>query len=607
MNAHTLLAFAVPALTALMISALLTPLMRRIAGSLGIVATPKDDRWHKGRVPMLGGVAVALAAISSTLIWARPEPGVLLWSLSGSLLFVVGLTDDVVRMKPSTKLTAQIACACLIVLVIPVPRWVGLPAIDTLIAILWVVGVTNALNLLDNMDGLCAGIAAIAAIAFSAGLHGVDPGALTFAAALAGACAGFLFYNFQPASIFLGDSGSLFLGSSLAALSLSAGPPGGKRGVVSSMAVPVLLMLIPIFDTTFVTISRKLSARPASRGGRDHTSHRLVALGFSERQAVLMCYALAAGGGSIAVLLGRTSIPEANILMALLLVVLLLLAVQLGRVKVYDGADYSVLRDTRYTPLIVELMYKRRIFEVLLDLCLVTIAYYAAYVIRFDRDFPLYYDQFEQSLPIVIASELVVFFIMGLYRGVWRHVSIADLTTYAKSVAGGTLVSIIAVVYVYRFEGYSRGVFAINAMALTLLIVGSRASFRVIGELAARYGGAGRRAIVYGAGDGGALVIRELRNNPRYSYRPIAMIDDDGGKQRTRILGVPVLGTLETLPDLIARHQPEAVIVSTTNLAAQRLAHLQDVCFESGTDLLQLDLRLLQVHRAAASRQPDRV
>jgi UDP-GlcNAc:undecaprenyl-phosphate GlcNAc-1-phosphate transferase len=495
MNLDAMPGFALPALTALLVSALLTPLMRRLAGTLGMVAAVREDRWHTGRVPILGGVAVAIATLCATLLWAGPEPGVWLWLLAGSLLFVVGLTDDFVRLKPSTKLTAQIACACLIVLVIPVPQLVGSPGIDTVMAILWVVGVTNALNLLDNMDGLCAGVAAIAAIAYSAGLDGGDPGALAFAAALAGACTGFLFYNFHPASIFLGDSGSLFVGSSLAALSLGAGRAEGRRGLMSSMAVPVLLMLIPIFDTTFVTISRKLAARPASRGGRDHTSHRLVALGFSERQAVLMWYGFAAAAGSVAVLFARASAPRANILMALLVVALLVLAVQLGRVMVYDGADYSVLRRAPHTPP-VDLMYKRRIVEVLLDLCLVTVAHYVTYLIRLDRDPRLSYAQVEQSLPIVIAAQLVMFFVSGLYRGAWHPVRIADLPRFATAVAGGSMASLIAVVYVCRIEAYSAGTFAVNGLILTVLIAGSRASFRVIGALVAQRGG-GRRPHVW--------------------------------------------------------------------------------------------------------------
>jgi len=590
--------FAAPALIALVIGAALTPIMGRIALAVGIVAHPKADRWHKGRVPMLGGVAVAVASVAGMLIVIVPPPGPVLWALvAGSLMFGVGLVDDVLNIKPSTKLTAQIAVACLVVLLLEPPRWTHLLAIDTVLSILWVVGITNALNLLDNMDGLCAGIAAIAALFFAAGLHGADPIALAFAGGITGGCLAFLLYNFHPARIFMGDSGSLFLGASLASLSLTTAARHGTRGVISAMAVPVLLMLIPIFDTTFVTISRKLSFRAASTGGRDHTSHRLVALGFSERQAVLMCYLLAASGGGVAVLLGRTSLPETNILLALLVIGMLLLAVQLGRVKVYDGADYSVLTSGRYTPLIVDVMYKRRIFEVLLDMGLVTIAYYAAYVIRFDKEFSIYYDQFERSLPIVIACELVVFFAMGLYRGVWRYLSVADLTTYVKCVGGGTLASVMAIVYAYRFEGFSRGVFVINAMAVTLLLIGSRASFRMFGELAARYRKTGRGAVIYGAGDAAALLIRELRNNPQHALRAIALIDDDPAKQRSRILGVPVLGTLDDLAAIIGRDQPEAVIVSSSKIPLDRRSRLAEICYNSGTEVLQLDFRLSTMHR----------
>ena len=594
--------FLVPALSGLIISAILTPLTGWLAKTLDIVAIPKADRWHDRRVPLLGGVAVTLAAVTGVLLHVIPAPGVVLWSIvAGGLMFGVGLVDDLLRIKPNTKLTAQIAIACLVVLVVPAPHWVGVVAVDTVITILWIVGITNALNLLDNMDGLCAGIAAIAAVAYAAGVQGADPAAVAFAAAIAGACTGFLLYNFQPASIFMGDSGSLFLGGSLATLAVGVSPADGKPGFISAMAVPVILMLIPIFDTTFVTISRKLSFRKASTGGRDHTSHRLVALGFSEREAVVMCYVLAAASGASAVLLGRTSLPEAKIIVTLLVVLLVLLAVQLGKVKVYDGRDYAVLHSTRITPLIVNVMYKRRIFEVLLDLCLITVAYYAAYVIRFDKDFPVYYGLFEKSLPIVIACELIVFFAVGLYRGLWRYLSIADLTTYAKCVAGGTLVSVMAIVYVYRFEGFSRGVFVINAMALALLLIGSRVSFRVFGDLAARHKGGGRAAVIYGAGDGGVLLIRELRSNPTHGYRPLVLIDDDATRQRKRILGVPVVGTLDELPDIIGRFRPEAVIVSTPKVGLERFARVHDICYQSGTELLQLDLRLLKLQPSGGS------
>ena len=356
----------------------------------------------------------------------------------GTTLFAVGLVDDRLQLKPGTKLSAHIVVACAIVVYGLQLHWTGSPLLNSLLTILWIVGITNAFNLLDNMDGLCAGIAAITAAAVYASLGSGTPGAVVASAAVAGAALGFLVYNFAPASIFLGDSGSLFLGGTLSLLALSR-EPVAHRGVLATLAVPVLLLLLPIFDTTFVTISRKLAARSASQGGRDHTSHRLVALGFSERHAILVLYALAAAGGLAAFGLSRANV-EFNGFGALLLIGLVLLGVGLARVTVYDGNDFTVLRDWSFTPLLVELTYKRRVFEVVLDTCLIGVAYYLAYALRFAEEFhPLYYDLFVRSLPIVIACQLTGLFVAGVYRGVWRYITLTDLSMYVKGVGLGTL------------------------------------------------------------------------------------------------------------------------------------------------------------------------
>jgi len=472
--------------------------------------------------------------------------------------------------------------------------WTGGAALNSFITIFWIVGVTNAFNLLDNMDGLCAGIAAITAIALSWSL-GPDQQALRiFSAALAGASCGFLVFNFNPASIFMGDAGSLFLGATLAVMTSNT-EARGQTGAVSALIVPVLLILIPIFDTTFVTVSRKLSARAASTGGRDHTSHRLVALGFTERQAVLLLYAFAALAAGAAIGLRGRDFREAVVLLALLVVGLALLGVRLAGVSVYGGSDFGLLRDKPFTRLLADFTYKRRIFEVLLDACLVAIAYYSSYVIRFDATFPVYYESFVRTLPLAIACHLAGLFAAGVYRGVWRYIGIADLTAYVKGVAFGTLTTIIAVVFLYRYDRFSRGVFVINTMALFLLLIGSRLSFRALGELAGRYRPNGRAALIYGAGDGGALLVRELRNNPLYGYQPIGFIDDDSAKIRKRIHGLPVFGGVRDLPEIIGRNRPDVVIVSTKNIPAERLVDLHRLCFESGTALMQMDFRLQEL------------
>ncbi len=156
--------------------------------------------------------------------------------------------------------------------------------------------------------------------------------------------------------------------------------------MISTLIVPVLILLLPIFDTTFVTISRKLSARAASQGGRDHTSHRLVALGFSERQATLLLYCLAGVGGAVAIGLKKANVESLGVA-CLLLVGIVLLAIQLARVHVYDGDDFALLRGRAFTPLLTRMTHKRRIFELALDTCLISIAYYLAYALRFAEDF----------------------------------------------------------------------------------------------------------------------------------------------------------------------------------------------------------------------------
>jgi UDP-GlcNAc:undecaprenyl-phosphate/decaprenyl-phosphate GlcNAc-1-phosphate transferase len=338
-----------------------------------------------------------------------------------------------------------------------------------------------------------------------------------------------------------------------------------------------------------------LSTRSAAQGGRDHTSHRLVAMGFSERRAVLMLYLLAAAGGAAAVLGRHSDLFGALLVGPLLLIALALFGIQLARVKVYDGEDFSLLVGKPYTPLLVNLTYKRRVFELLLDVLLVMFSYYAAYVIRFDQDLKYYYPLFVQSLPIVIGCHLLSFFVVGVYRGMWQYISLGDLTTYAKGIALGVLSSVVMLVYVNRFTGYSRGVFAIHGMMLALLLVGTRLSFRVIGEAAGRHRRSGRRAVIYGAGDGGALLLRELRNNGSYQYEAIGFLDDDPSKARRKVLGVPVIGGVDKLEKIIAEHQPEVVIVSTAKIDAARLARIQHICYASGTQLLQMHFSLEQV------------
>jgi UDP-GlcNAc:undecaprenyl-phosphate GlcNAc-1-phosphate transferase len=561
------------------VSAALVPLCRRVALQRGYIARPREDRWHKKPTALLGGVAIAATVLGLSVLTGNARP-MLLPFTAGALIFVVGVTDDVLSLKPSTKLIAEIALASLLVFFDYRMHWTISLTVDTLLTLVWIVGVTNAFNLLDNMDGLCAGIALIVGASLLAGLvarAGITPES-QYLALLLGATSGFLIYNMYPASIFMGDGGSLFLGLTLAALTLSTGNTKlGRSNVLSIVAAPVLVLLIPIFDTTLVTISRLRSGRPVSQGGRDHSSHRLVAIGLSERAAVRVLWTLGAAAGLIGFAVRRVSEDWAGPIAAIFILAMVVFAVYLAHVRVYEHADEAVQRGA-VTPFVANFMYKRRVAEVMLDLCLVSIAYYSAWRLRFEGEqWGVYFPHFLRSLPIVLAAQLVALFIVGAYRGAWRYFGLMDSVVFMKGVLLGTTGIVVTITFINRFDNYSRSVFVIYAALLMLILGASRASFRLIAEYVRRRR-AGIQLVIYGAGDAGSLIVRELLNDGHENYRMLGFVDDDRAKHRLRLHGYPVLGGFEELQCLIAAHGVDLIVISARDFDASRRRALEQAC-----------------------------
>src|SRR4051812_2496345 len=364
----------------------LTLLARHAANRFGFVAAPRKDRWHQKPTALMGGVAIYMAFAAGYVIFV-PNLRVTLPVLAGgTLLFVTGLVDDRHQIKPYAKLVLQLIAAAIVVysgLHLP---WVNYEWVNDFLTIFWLVGITNAINLLDNMDGLAAGVAVIscAFLALTFLLNGQTTEAV-MPALLGGAALGFLVFNFSPATIFMGDCGSMFIGFMLSGTALLSNT-ARFRSLTSVLLTPVLILLIPIFDTCMVTITRQLSGRPISQGGRDHTSHRLVALGISERRAVLMLYLFATVTGVLALMV---RLLETTVILALVpcfALAVLFLGLYLGKVRVYEEGAQP--QGFRIINAIAGFSYKRRIFEVLLDAVLVTLAYYAAYVLRWDGNLP---------------------------------------------------------------------------------------------------------------------------------------------------------------------------------------------------------------------------
>jgi len=589
---------AAPFALSLVLSLVFVPVARAIATRLGFVAKPREDRWHKRPVAMFGGVGIAASLCTSVAVFGiGRELAVIIGA--ASLMFLVGFADDVLSLKPSTKLVAQIAGASVLLFFGYRLNWMHSETLDTILTLVWVVGMTNAFNLLDNMDGLCGGIALIVGGSL---LIGLLPGAgahafaeARYLAMLLGAIGGFLVYNVYPASIFMGDSGSLLLGFSFAAVTLSAErTTAGRTDVLSIVAAPVLVLLIPIFDTSLVTLSRWFSGRRASQGGRDHSSHRLVAIGLSERGAVALLWALAAVGGGLGIAIDFKSqswtVAAAGFAFVLAMV---LFAVYLAGIRVYDDADTQP--ESGVTPIVVEFMYKRRVAEVLLDCALVSLCYYTAYRLRFEdpHEFARNFDLFSRSFPIVVATQMIAFFAVGVYRGVWRHFGLIDSLTVAKGVFIGALSAELFIAYVryYQFLAYSRTVFAIYAVFLLIAVTLTRASFRLVGEFVQRQRRSGTRVVIYGAGDGGGLVIRELLNQDP-DNRLVGFVDDDPRKAGIRVMGYPVLGGYSALTVLINASSVDAIVISARTMPPERLNNLTTLCSARGVRLSRLRVGL---------------
>ena len=603
-------AVAKPFLVALGLSLALVPLCRLLALRVGRVAHPREDRWHGRPVALLGGVAIGLSLFVGAAAFGlvTQVPVLLACAL---LMFLTGLTDDLVNLKPSTKLIVQITLGSVLLFFDYRLNWVHSVTLDSLLTLVWVVGMTNAFNLLDNMDGLCAGIALIVGAALLIDLLPGSSGAafadVRYLALLLGATGGFLVYNINPASIFMGDSGSLLLGFSFAAVTLSSSHEGaGRSDILSIVAAPLFVLMIPIFDTTLVTVSRVLSGRSAAQGGRDHSSHRLVAIGLSERRAVAVLWLFAAIGGAIGVAVDYLSRSWVSLAALTFLIGMALFAAYLAGIRVYDEDDERV-REHRLTPIVIDFMYKRRVAEVLLDFCLVAISYYAAYKLRFEdpEDFMKNFAIFSRLLPLVMAAQMVAFFIVGVYRGTWRYFGMMDTVVVAKGVFLGAVSAQLVILYAHRFFSYSRAVFIIYSVLLLLAVTLSRASFRLVGEYILRKRQSGRRVVIYGAGDGGNLVMRELQNGDE-AVRLLGFVDDDRRKVGIRVHGFPVLGDFGALAELIRQGGVDRVVISDARLAGERLGELRALCSRHGVALTRLLLGLEELVVVASEPAQNR-
>jgi len=554
-----------------------TPLARRV------VAAPRHDRWHTTATPLLGGVGIYagfLVGVGAALaVGAIPANGETLGILTGAtILFVAGFADDVFSLGPIPKLAAQLLAAAAVLAGGTTIQLVHNEVLADAIAVLWLVGMTNAFNLLDNMDGLAATLAGIAAAFFAIDAVTVHPnnGVLVVSLALALACAGFLPFNLRPrsaASVFMGDSGSQVLGFTLAALGLTASWKTAGT-TVATLLLPILVLAVPLLDTSLVTILRLMDGRPVYQGGRDHTSHRLVYHGLTERRAVVLLAFVSAGLGATSLtynVLGNGWITLIGVLLTFALLV------QFG----------SLLADVEQHPDSVRgrsvlgafVSNPRRLVESVVDFALITASFTAAYYLR-QRGSGTDYERhiFLVSLPIVLVARYLAFIPFGLYRGVWRYAGARDAVSIVAAVVVSEVVAYGFLAATQVWGSFPRSVFVIDAVLCTILIGASRfwerAAARFLGSFIA--GGKRQRTLIVGAGRAGRSLLRELRETP--GEHVVGFVDDDSRLRGRRLQGVAVVGGIGEIGSILASSRPDTVLVTIPDAPREQLDRIIEGC-----------------------------
>jgi len=577
-----------PALVALVVALLLTPVAMRLAPRLGAVDKPSAERWHDRATPLLGGIAITAAIVTALLVFGDGGPRI--WATIGGVLLLhgVGLVDDIRGVRPANKLVAQMVAAGILLLGGVRAGWPEDAIWSVPLTVFWVLGITNALNLLDNMDGLAAGIAGISGLAIAFCLLPFDYGheAVIVALAVAGAALGFLPFNRHPARIFMGDSGSLPLGFGLAAATLlGTHQEAGHLAVV--LAGPLLALAVPILDTTFVSVLRKWHGRGISQGGRDHLSHRLVALGIPERQAVRLLWGLAAVFGGAAVAGSRLGLVSSFLLLVMAILVSCLFGVVLGRVKVYTtvAVPAEAARTLQFRQTVLN--YLRALAPIGADFVLCTVAYVASYLLRYEGVIPD--DEqavLEASLPVVVAAQLAALAMERVYRGVWRYFGTQDALRLARGCIAAGVVTALIVMFGWRNAKFSRAVLILDPALLVLLLFGARALARILSDALGRFPEDGMRVLVVGGGESGAMCLRALRARGDGHVTPVGILDDDPSLKKRLFHGVPVLGSRADLERVLAELRPEEVVLSTLPEDEHEIAALRDAAEEVGARLI---------------------
>ncbi len=546
-------------LVSLLIASVGGLLAGKLARRLGALARPVSEEGGREAIPLLGGLAiVAAAGIAQALCGGAT---VLTLAAAGALL-AVGFVDDLVALSPGKKLGLQFLVVGGFVLAHGAFKLTGVGWLDPALVVLWLVACVNAFNLIDGLDGLAAGIGVVvsgttAAVGY---LHG-DAALVGAGLATAGALVGFLFYNWRPATLLMGDCGALPMGFLLGLEALGAGE-ATANSALSRLAVPALVMFVPLLDVAVVSLSRLAGDRALSRRGDDHCHYRLLAMGLSVARVDLVCWSAAAVASLCAVALSALS--HERVLATLPFLFTAAGTVALFMVDLtFDGREPSRMYATagRLARVILSLGYKRRLADVALDLGLIAAAYLGAFQVRLDFEVgPALTAALTTGLVSVWLAAYTGLVIAGVYRAVWRYAGPSDAVRLLNGcVLAGVLVWVVAHFAPLPLSGSVLFLFVLLLFNLLLI---TRRSFRVLRKGVMALAAKPESALVVGVGKLGEAAVRHLQSLHEERVSVVGLLDDDPFMRGKLVHGVEVLGTAAEIEQIFSAVPFQQVVLA---------------------------------------------
>ena len=618
--------YAISFILPLLLCLFWTPLVIRFAHKIGAVDKPDPRKVHQQITPRLGGLAIFLSCgisfliltfifrdLSAELAENIFPAAMILFCLT--LTFLLGLWDDLTSLKPGLKFGVQFLIATMIYFAgfkisnITHPLGSGVlnvELIDFPLTVLWIVGIINAFNLIDGLDGLASGVASIACFSMFI-LSAISGDVWTGIAALTlgGALVGFLRYNFNPAKIFLGDSGSLVIGFSLALLSIHS-----TTKITTGFAVlfPLLVLALPITDTLISMIRRLLGSFLNEKNeqlpthhyllrklhgmftpDKSHIHHQLLSLGLSHRNTVLVLYSVSGVFAFGAFLFTQTNTFERSLAIMLIFGFLLI-----AGVKKLQYREIAIFNNGLIMPLFEKWILNHKALAVLTDICFIGISFFLSYSLV-NAISPEISNHLHpgRTLVAILSVQMIIFFISGIYKDEMKTFGIGNALRVTSSVAYSVL-SMGFIITMFTFLPFIEMLQLLihHFYFLLSLVLGFRIAYRALGFLFNRHKLTGENVLIYGASENGTMLLHKINNTTENSVKVLGFLDDNPDLAGKMIYGYPIFGGHWILPKLLSHQKVDSIYICNESIKPENYRRLKRVASLKNIAVKKLQVRL---------------